>query len=82
MYHRINPRSPFKFKGNMIRIIRAAEPSDVIWENAGYSTTEKTIRRIISFFAAIAILILFFFIISYLSNIQVKNLPLLTAEKS
>ena len=27
---------PYTFKGKLIKVVRAPEPSDVLWENLGY----------------------------------------------
>jgi archaellum biogenesis protein FlaJ (TadC family) len=55
----------------MLRIIRAAEPSDVIWENAGYTTFDKTVRRATAFVLVIIVLGIFFAVIYGLYHLQV-----------
>lgn len=58
----------------MIKIIRAAEPSDVVWENAGFTTSEKYWRRVAGVIFAFFVLMVFFGIITVLSHYQTTAL--------
>lgn len=54
------------FKGNVIQIERAPEPTDINWENCGYTTKEKIHNRINSFLMTAVLLIVVFFIFIFL----------------
>lgn len=42
---RFNPVSAYKYRGKLLEITQAPEPSDILWENAGLEPLVRTARR-------------------------------------
>jgi len=70
-----NPKSPYRFRGGILRVGKAPEPSDVFWTNAGVHFKEKCIRRSITLFLTLLILAGFCLLI-YLLDYYKKTVSL------
>ena len=49
--------SIYKYRGNLLEIHPAPEPSDILWENAGTPAASLFFRRLISFILSVGILV-------------------------
>lgn len=65
--------SVYKYKGKLLRIERAPEPSDVYWENAGITTSDKYTRRVITNFLLIFVMLGIFGIIFGINYAKVSG---------
>ena len=73
------------YQGNLLTVIQAPEPSDIIWENLTVSLTQKFCRRVLTALITIVLILLSFFIVlgmkhyqftkyeDYTSNGQISN---------
>ena len=70
--YRINPwiDQKNKLKGEKIKIVRAPEPSDILWGNLGYSTFEKFKYRAITIFVSTLVLVIGFVLIFLVYDAQ------------
>jgi len=59
-----------KFKGNTVRVKRAPEPSDIIWENLVYSRKSRVLRTLVTTVLLAGILCCSFFILYGLAQWQ------------
>ena len=76
----ISTNSSHLFKGKVLSIETAPEPSTVYWENLSASFKAKTIRRLITFLIA-ALTISITFVILYFINSNTKNISKSTNSK-
>jgi len=42
----VNPQPIYKFRGRLLKVVQADEPTEVFWENAGITKMERRKRRL------------------------------------
>ena len=57
----------YQFFGTQIEIKKAPEPTDVFWENLGYSQCKKVQKRTLTFLLSIVLLIICYIVLVLLN---------------
>lgn len=65
----MNPNSQYKYKGQLLSVTQAPEPSDIKWENASVSDGSRFLRSCV-ITALIGVILIFFAFIIFLINDQ------------
>lgn len=73
--HIFTNNSIYKFRGKVLRVEEAPEPSDVYWENVGYSKAAKRIFELITNLTTVFVLLVGFTVAFYIQRHKV--IPLL-----
>ena len=72
LFESCSSESPYKFRGNLLYVEAACEPSDVYWENAGIPLSKKIVRRTLSIIGSAVTLALFFSLILFINYQKVR----------
>jgi len=70
------PNSIYKFKGNLLKVSQAPEPSDVNWENVGVPYSAKMSLRVFTNVVSLALILLSCLFIYYVNSTKVSYLLL------
>lgn len=60
----------YKFKGRILSVVRAPEPSDLIWENLSVSASSKRYRRLLTILCTLALLLILCYILFQVKTFQ------------
>ena len=67
----MNKNSIYRYKGQMLKVVQATEPSDILWENAGFTAKNKLKRRLFTLLGTFAVLFLSFWAIYFAKSYKV-----------
>jgi hypothetical protein len=68
----MNKNSKFKYNGHMLKVIQATEPSDILWENAGFTHKNKLNRRLFTLFGTFLVLLVSFWVLYFTKSYKVN----------
>ena len=79
---KFKPNSVYKFRGKVLQVIQAPEPSDISWENAGVAKEKKFIFRVFTNVMTLGLLVLTFGAIFETNKFKVSLLTDLKKRES
>jgi len=68
---KFKPNSVYKFRGKVLHVVQAPEPSDVEWENAGVAKEKKLILRVFTNLITFGLLALTFAAVFKINDVKV-----------
>lgn len=79
---KFRPNSVYKFRGKLLQVVQAPEPSDINWENAGVAKEKKFIYRVFTNLLTLGLLVLTFAAIFETNKTKVSLLTDLKKKES
>ncbi len=67
-----NPASIYKYRGKLLKVVQADEPTEVFWENAGISKRERRARRLTTALGTLFVLVCSFLVGYFTENQEVQ----------